>query len=395
MMNFINAKYMAQFALKLSYLPGQFLKKHVNVDTSQDRVNWDEEREDILERADWLCKNIVGDPGHLLKKMPLFLGKQYGGQWAIYSCCHLSIALNNISVLYPETKALYLEYQERIVDLVMSPEIRKYDTMQWKEDALLTLVGDKSHMTYISLLACIITNYKSMGGSNKYDEVLDKCCRTLQRRMLKRSDLCLPSFPNGIVFIPDMMFAIIALCNYSRLYNNEFVDIVTLWLDKIKKNCLHKGTGLIISKMYDKWNSRSVRGSYAALNCYCLTQIDSGFAKEQYSRMKSVMMKTEKIGNINVCGIKEYLRKSPDFEFNIDAGPIVKGLSPSGSAWAIGSATYFKDWGFRNQLLSTAEVAGKTIKENGTRHYKLSEIAIVGEAVVLAMRTNVNMQMRT
>lgn len=388
-MKLINAANMAIYASKLSYLPGQLLKNKVaDIDKVQNRVSWEDEKEDILERAEWLCQNIVMGPEQFLKKMPPFLGKQYGGQWAIYSCVHLSVALANISVLYPEVTSLYLKYQEKIVDLVLSPKIRYYDTMQWKEDALLTLSGSKSHMTYLSLLACVISNYKFMGGSDKYDDVFHKCCNALHRRMLQRSDLCLPSFPNGIVFIPDMMFAIIALCHYSRLYDNEYADVVIQWLEKIKKDCIHKGTGLIIAKMYDKWNSRTVRGSYAALNCYCLTQIDVNFAEEQYLRMKSAMMKRERICNTEVYGIKEYLRKSPDFEFNIDAGPIVKGLSPSGTAWAIGSATYFGDWEFRNQLLRTAEIAGKTIKGNGVRHYKLSELALVGEAVVLAMRTH-------
>ena len=36
------------------------------------------------------------------------------------------------------------------------------------------------------------------------------------------------------------------------------------------------------------------------------------------------------------------------------------------------------------------EIAGDTIKEKGKRHYHLGELAIVGEATVLAMRTNVS-----
>ena len=62
-----------------------------------------------------------------------------------------------------------------------------------------------------------------------------------------------------------------------------------------------------------------------------------------------------------VCGIKEFIRKSSTLSFDINAGPIVEGLSASGTAWAIGSATYFKDWEFRSQMLRTAEIAGNTI----------------------------------
>ena len=73
---------------------------------------------------------------------------------------------------------------------------------------------------------------------------------------------------------------------------------------------------------------------------------------------------------------------------DIDAGPILLNLSPSGTAFAIGSATYFNDMKFRISLLKTAEIAGHTVKWNKKRHYLLGDIALVGEAITLAMRTN-------
>lgn len=73
---------------------------------------------------------------------------------------------------------------------------------------------------------------------------------------------------------------------------------------------------------------------------------------------------------------------------DIDAGPILLNLSPSGTAFAIGSATYFNDIKFRKSLLKTAEIVGHTVKWNEKRHYLLGDIALVGEAIALAMRTN-------
>ena len=47
---------------------------------------------------------------------------------------------------------------------------------------------------------------------------------------------------------------------------------------------------------------------------------------------------------------------------------------------------------FRPYLLSRtavpAEIAGHTVKRHNTRHYLLADIALVGEAITLAMRTN-------
>lgn len=126
-----------------------------------------------------------------------------------------------------------------------------------------------------------------------------------------------------------------------------------------------------------------VKGSYATLNCYYLTKIDPDFAHEQYERLKTNFSQS-----FPLSGIKEYHDHSCWLGMDMDAGPIIMNLSPSGTAFAIGSATYFCDNKFRNKLLRTAEIAGHTVKWNDSRHYLLADIALVGEAITLAMRTN-------
>lgn len=72
-----------------------------------------------------------------------------------------------------------------------------------------------------------------------------------------------------------------------------------------------------------------------------------------------------------------------------DAGPIIANLSPSGIAFMVGSATCFGDADVRRSLIKTAEIAGSTFYVFTENHYLLANFALVGEAVMLAMRTNV------
>ena len=59
--------------------------------------------------------------------------------------------------------------------------------------------------------------------------------------------------------------------------------------------------------------------------------------------------------------------------FDIDVGPILFNLSPTGTAFGIGPATYFEDWEARKGMLMTAELAGFTVSNK--------------KAITLAMRT--------
>ena len=50
-------------------------------------------------------------------------------------------------------------------------------------------------------------------------------------------------------------------------------------------------------------------------------------------------------------------------------------------------ATSLGDVEFRKQLLKTTEIGGSTISMMGKSHYLMADLALVGEAIILAMRT--------
>lgn len=101
-----------------------------------------------------------------------------------------------------------------------------------------------------------------------------------------------------------------------------------------------------------------------------------------YLKLKENFLQTKPF-----TGFREYVNDSSWFGFDIDAGPIIFNLSPTGTAFGIGPATYFKDSIIRTGLLRTAEIAGSTVSLDNKSHYLLADLALVGEAITLAMRT--------
>ena len=394
-MNFDVLKYIGSGAKMMSLLPLNFLLGKAKGDYPiRTNAAWDEEKDDILERANWLCEQVIKTPEELIADVPSMIGEEYQGEWAIYSCSMLAHALANISKLYPNEASKCTELIAKLIDIVNTPAMRKYDTMQWKEDAMDSLDGKKSHMTYLSILAWMICNFKMIGGDDRYDEILHKLCATLVRRMHEsKYDLNLLSFPRKQIWLPDMLVAIVALKNYSRLYNGKYNDTATAWLINAKTKWIHKQTGLLAGMLpgesrYQK--GIAIRGSHTALICSYLTMVDADFARDQYERMKKVFYHETDILGTHIIGLKEYQRKLPNFSMKAgDAGLIIKGISAGAIAFGFGAPTYFGDWEFRSQLLRTAEVASGTVKEKGKRHYRMAEMFLVGEATVLAMRTNI------
>ena len=355
---------------------------------SKEYGSFEKEKEDILERRNYLVDKLVTSPREVLDEMPAGIGMQFQGEWALYSCSMLSAALVNISQLYPETKEENLQYVDSLIQIVMSPEMRYYDTMRWNEDPLDSLHGDNSHVSYLSHLAWMIGGYKEMGGSHKYDKLLFSLCTTMNHRILLSKGLNLPTYPEEAIYIPDMLVAIVALEKFADMNHGKYRSTVKKWINKAKKDWIDEKTGLLVSFVDENgelYEDAPVKGSYAALNSYYLTFIDEAFAKQQHEKLKELFWKDG-----FVTGLKEYWDRTCPIGLDMDAGPIILELSPSGTAFFAGSSTFFNDYEVRKGILKTAEIAGHTIKMGDKRHYLLANVALVGEAIMLAMRTHYN-----
>ena len=349
--------------------------------------SFDTERKEIIHRANYLTSKVATSPQKLLDEMPSGIGEQFQGEWALYTCSMTCAALANIAILYPQNKELSIKFIGQIIDIAMSEEIREYDRLRWREDPMDGIYGNMSHISYYSHLAWMISRYKQIGGDGKYDDLYHSLCKAMNRRIRQSKSLNLPTYPGEYIYIPDMLVAIVALANYSSQYEGKYSTTVDMWVKRAKKEWIDKETGLVASFL-EAYNDSvqivlPVKGSYSALNCYYLSLVDSEFAQEQYELLKKRFKQ-----DFPVTGIKEYHDKTCLIGMDIDAGPIIMNLSPSGTAFGIGCATSLGDIEFRNKLLKTAEIAGSTVFWFGESHYLLANVALVGEAIALAMRTS-------
>ena len=349
--------------------------------------SFDGEKKGIIRRANYLTSKVCTTPQGLLDEMPSGIGEQFQGEWALYTCSMTSAALANIAILYPQNKELSIKFIGQIIDIAMSEEIREYDRLRWREDPMDGIYGNLSHISYYSHLAWMISRYKQIGGDDKYDGLYHSLCKAMNRRIRQSPIMNLPTYPGESIYIPDMLVAIVALNNYASQYNGEYSSTVKLWIERAKKEWIDKETGLLASFLVQNGDNAEleppVKGSYSALNCYYLSLVDPEFAKEQYECLKKNFRQS-----FPFAGLREYHDHTCSFGMDIDAGPIIFNLSPSGTGFVIGAATSLEDMEFRNQLLKTAEIGGSTVTWLGKSHYLLANVALVGEAIILAMRTS-------
>lgn len=349
--------------------------------------SFETERKYIIRRANYLISKVATTPQKLLDEMPSVIGEQFQGEWAIYSCSMTCAALANIAILYPGNKELSIKYIREIIDIALSEEIKEYDKMRWGEDPMDGIYGNRSHISYYSHVAWMISRYKQIGGDNKYDGLYHSLCKAMNKRICQSPIFNAPTYPGECIYIPDMLVAIVALSNYANQYDGKYQSTVDQWIEKASSEWIDQETGLLASFLEED-NGKAqivlpVKGSYSALNCYYLSLVAPKFAQEQYELLKKNFRQ-----DFLITGLKEYHDRTCLFGMDIDAGPIIFNLSPSGTAFVIGAATSLEDSVFRKQLLKTAEIGGSSVSWFGSTHYLLANMALVGEAIVLAMRTS-------
>lgn len=332
--------------------------------------SFESEKNDILGRAEYLLNETCTTPENIINKMPSYIGRHFQGEWAIYTLSMTSLALANIATLYPDTKTWVSKGIDGLIQTALSDEIKEYDIVACGNNP------NKGHLSYYSLVALMISAYRYASDDGKYNLLHASLIEKLYNQIRDSENLNIGTYPGQPIYVPDMAAAIAALAIYPSGYFKPFVKE---WVDYMKHNYIDPETGLIASTINEYKDN--VLGSYTALTIYYLTFIDEEFACEQYALFKKHFLKTGLL-----TGIKERTDGSSNGIFTIDSGPVLFGLSPSGTAFGISGATYFKDWSTRNKMLRTGEIAGFSTMKN-QRHYLLSNVALVGEAIVLAMRT--------
>ncbi len=349
--------------------------------------SFDGEKKDIIRRANYLTSKVATSPQRLMDEMPSGIGEQFQGEWALYTCSMTSAALANIAILYLQNKELSSKFIGQIIDIAMSEEIREYDRMRWGEDPMDGIYGNRSHISYYSHLAWMISRYKQIGGDGKYDDTYHSLCKAMNNRICQSPIFNAPTYPGECIYIPDMLVAIVALSNYAHQYSGKYQSTVDKWIEKASSEWIDQETGLLASFLKENHGKAQivlpVKGSYSALNCYYLSLVAPEFAQKQYEQLKKIFKQ-----DFLITGLKEYHDRTCIFGMDIDAGPILFNLSPSGTGFVIGAATSLEDMEFRKQLLKTAEIGGSTVSWFGKSHYLLANIALVGEAILLAMRTS-------
>ncbi len=337
---------------------------------------------DLAMRRAYLLQRVANkDFG--VDDMPSIVASPYRQELAIATLSMSTVALTNLSFMDPAALVANRNAVRTMLATVLKSELRRYDVLWWGEDAMESLGGAAGHAGYLGHVNLMLGCFFLLGGEDaSLRELHHRMSATLARRLEQSGSYYIESFP-GRTYTADNVIVIYSLRLRDQVVEPEYADLVRRWLAYSKQHLLDPQTGMLryhVSRSGQ--GAGTARGVLQAWNSMWLPFIDEEFARDQYGKMSRQLLARN--GYANFSAIREYAdgQTGPT---DLVSGPLVLGLSPTATGFAMGGASFWNDRATLAGLLRTAEVAGFSWSSGGRRRYLLAPL--LGDAIILAART--------
>lgn len=336
---------------------------------------------DVSARRDYLLGRVASE-SFGVADMPSAVASPYREELAIATLSTTSVALTNLAFRDPAQRQRSRDAVRRMLGRLLSDEIRRYDVLWWGEDAIDSLDGGNGHVGYLGHLNLTLGCYFLLGGDDPEMRALfAKVSAALARRLEASGSFHAESFP-GWTYTADNVVVILSLRLHDLVNEPRYAELVSRWLAFTRAKLLDPAGMMRYHVTRSGAAAGTARGVLQAWNSMWLPLIDEAFARDQYERMKSKLLAHAWFGHF--AAIREY----PPGETgptDLVSGPLIFGLSPTATGFAMGGAAYRDDRETLAGLLRTAEVAGFTVSFSGGRRYLTAPL--LGDAIILAART--------
>lgn len=216
-------------------------------------------------------------------------------------------------------------------ELVADPGHATWVKMHWGEDYL-----HDENVFYRYLLIGGLSSYQTLSGDTRYESLLRDQIETLSKEIDSSRFGILDDYPDQC-YPTDVMAAIAAIQQADRVLGTDHSEFVRRSIRGFQGKRVDPKTGLppyyADSFTGDIAESRGCSSQWAAVWAACLWP---EYAKELYGNFEKHFWQEHK----GFAGFREFTKEdpTPDWYFQIDAGPIIEGFGTAACAFGIGAA---------------------------------------------------------
>jgi hypothetical protein len=300
-------------------------------------------------------------------------------EWPFMCCCYFGYGCVNLAQADSVMREEALTEIRWIIEALQTPRMSGFVKPHFGEpfstNSIIPSVFVHGHFLNLAM------RYRQATQDVRYDAVIHRVAASLA--------LAFENSPHGILksyrkmyWVIDNLPALSALARYDQVYQKSLSLVRIRFLQSVKSHYLDPLNGLFCTYI-DPDNALCLQGARGISTMYglhFLKDIDPALATQQYALAKRHFLRTA----FGLSAVREFPEGVEEWA-DVDSGPLVFGLGPSASGFAIGAAAVMGDHETAQQLLKASVLIGMPLFTQDQLEYTV--MPPVGQAVIYFGKT--------
>lgn len=296
-------------------------------------------------------------------------------EWPFMGLSYLGYACANFAECAPAMREESLQEIRWIIEALQTPRMSGFMVPHFGEPFGTNQIHIAVfvHGHFLNL----VLRYREVSGDNRYDALIHRIATALAQDYLKTDQGILRSY-RDMWWITDNFPALSALSRYDRIFKRDTSAARKKFLSSLNSWYLDKDTGMICTYINPNGHVQvqGARGISVMYGLHFLKDFDARLAVDQYALAKKFLVRRL----FGVTTVREFPEGSAA-RADIDSGPLIFGVGPSASGFAIAAAAVNGDVDTAWELLAASAIAGLPSLHDDELQY--AAMPPVGQAVIL------------
>jgi hypothetical protein len=327
---------------------------------------------------------------------------RFDGEWRMVTEQMAALGLGQLVLQRPERRAEYLPVIARCVERLQAADVTAFGADAWGRRGFDDLESERGHAylgyghagprrgfddleserghAYLGYANLAFGMLRLLEPGSAIGPLHDRVTAALARRLGNAPHAAIETYP-GETYPPDVAAVAASIALHDRSTGPEHRALLERWSRTFFERYVDSRSGLLYQAVDANTGTPlgPARASGSAIAVYFLSFADDGRARLLFDAIER-----QRTSFLGFGAIREYpsgVAGSGD----IDSGPLVFGVSPSASAFALAGARLYENHTLLSELMRTASLAGMPIETEGRLRFATG--GAIGNAIVLAVLT--------
>jgi len=359
----------ASFAITIAILPRQLCGR-----PAQPLFDGELAAQDALARE--VAREIAAAPGRQFYRSG---STRFDGQSAIAIYQMAILGMGQIIREHRERRDEYLPAMRAAAARMTDPRTLPTATRAWGHNGLVTMAPGEGH-AYLGYINLALGMLRAVDPATPHAALHDRLTAALADRLDRSPTGLIETYP-GETWPPDVAAVAGSIGLHATVTGVDRRALLERWSKRFEACALHR-SGYLVQHVRSGGCKPvdAPRGSGTAIASYFLSFADTPLSR----RLLDGLRREGRACALGFCGIREY---APGFhgKGDVDAGPMLMGMSVGASGFALGAARAHGDGDLYRELYRSAHLAGVPVGVGGNT--KFAAGGTLGNALLLAMLT--------